>query len=194
MKKYTQYRPLFFMALLGFNTLSACIGTRQELGVRNRRYERDYMEGNLMGMWNSLPGSTKGCIKVVGAGVVCVGILGGYRLYHFTTPSNAVGLNMNNGTIPFNFTAIPLSDMSALNKTVTQAIEKGNQTWGDGSSTELPLSSTTIEDPITTVKSTTSTEQPSSTTTAQPDDGVSPVKDSMVIDLDDEIMEYFTAF
>ncbi|WP_419241591.1 ankyrin repeat domain-containing protein [Cardinium endosymbiont of Nabis limbatus] len=36
-----------------------------------------------------------------------------------------------------------------------------------------------------------STLQPSSTTTAQPDDGVPPVKDSMVID--DEIMEYLDA-
>lgn len=47
MKKYVHYRVGLFIGLLIFNTLSACVDTRQELVVSSEKKEQDGLFGNL---------------------------------------------------------------------------------------------------------------------------------------------------
>ncbi|MCT4696782.1 MAG: ankyrin repeat domain-containing protein [Candidatus Cardinium sp.] len=77
------------------------------------------------------------------------------------------------------------TDITHLEEVVTKALEKGEEEWGNRTTTENP--STTTKKPSRkpskkpSKKPSTTTSKPS-TTTVKPDDGVPPIKDPMVLD------------
>ncbi|MDN5246791.1 MAG: ankyrin repeat domain-containing protein [Candidatus Cardinium sp.] len=77
------------------------------------------------------------------------------------------------------------TDITHLEEVVTKALEKGEEEWGNRTTTENP--STTTKKPSRkpskkpSKKPSTTTSKPS-TTTVKPDDGVPPIKDPMVLE------------